>query len=118
MSYCLNPSCPNPQNPEAANFCQGCGASLILSDRYRALRLIGQGGFGKTFLAVDELETNKPRCVIKQFYPQSQGTHNYNKAADLFYQEAERLKELGKHDQIPNLITHFEQDGYLYAMCN
>jgi serine/threonine protein kinase len=31
-----------------------CGAKILLKDRYRALKLLGQGGFGKTFKAVDE----------------------------------------------------------------
>lgn len=54
MSYCLNPNCRKPQNTGDAKFCQTCGARLRLGDRYRALKLIGQGGFGRTFLAVDE----------------------------------------------------------------
>jgi WD40 repeat protein len=54
MSYCLNPSCRKPQNPNNTKFCQTCGSRLLLGDRYRAIKLIGQGGFGRTFLAVDE----------------------------------------------------------------
>lgn len=54
MSYCLNPTCRKPENPGNAKFCQMCGSRLLLGDRYRALKLIGQGGFGRTFLAVDE----------------------------------------------------------------
>jgi hypothetical protein len=50
MSYCLNPDCQRPQNPDGTKFCQNCGARLLLGDRYRAIKPIGQGGFGKTFL--------------------------------------------------------------------
>jgi hypothetical protein len=52
MSYCLNPNCQKPQNPTESNFCLNCGSKLILRERYRALKVIGQGGFGKTFLSL------------------------------------------------------------------
>lgn len=116
MTYCLNPDCPKPQNPAANKFCQYCGTKLLLSDHYRALKPIGQGGFGRTFLAVDHHKTGQPRCVIKQFYPQSQGTNSLQKATMLFTQEAMRLDELGKHPQIPALLAHLEQDSGLYIV--
>ena len=71
------------------------------------LNLIGQGGFGRTFLAIDEDKPSKPYCVIKQFFPASQGTNNISKAAELFEKEATRLDELGRHSQIPELMAHF-----------
>jgi formylglycine-generating enzyme required for sulfatase activity len=70
-----------------------------LRERYCAIKPIGQGGFGKTYLAVDEGKPSKPACVIKQFHPQSQETDNFEKAAELFSQEAVRLDELGVHPQ-------------------
>ncbi|MBD2125718.1 serine/threonine protein kinase [Microcoleus sp. ZQ-A2] len=117
MSYCLNPDCARAtSNPIGAKFCQSCGSKLLLQGRYRALQLIGQGGFGRTFLAVDEDQPAKPRCVIKQFFPQAQSLANRQKAAELFEQEAVRLEELGKHPQIPELIAHFEQDNRQYLV--
>ncbi len=116
MSYCLNPDCDRPQNPKDSKFCQNCGAKLLLHDRYLALQLIGQGGFGRTFLAIDESRSTKPRCVIKQLLPQAQGTANTKKAAELFEQEAERLKELGNHPQIPQLLAYFTQDNRQYLV--
>ena len=116
MSYCLNPSCPSPQNPASTNFCRTCGAKLLLKERYRTLKPIGQGGFGKTFLAVDEDKPSQPCCVIKQFFPQAQGTNTVQKAAELFTQEAVRLDELGKHPQIPELLAYFSQDSQQYLV--
>lgn len=114
MSYCLNPQCPQPQNTSNAQFCLTCGAKLLLRERYRSIKPIGHGGFGKTFLAVDEDKPSRPACVIKQFRPQFQG--NAQKAIELFHREAERLDELGKHPQIPELLAHFEQDGNQYLV--
>jgi serine/threonine protein kinase len=112
MSYCLNPDCPNPQNPDQAKFCLTCGTKLLLKDRYRATQALGRGGCSRTYEAVDQDRLNHP-CVIKLFMlPPEQD----QKATDLFNQEAVRLYELGKHDQIPELYAHFEQDNRLYLV--
>ncbi|MGB3640456.1 MAG: serine/threonine-protein kinase [Rivularia sp. (in: cyanobacteria)] len=116
MSYCLNPSCPNPQNTNSENFCLSCGAKLLLKQRYRAMKPIGQGGFSRTFLARDEDKPSQPLCVIKQFYPQAQGTGTLAKAIELFNHEAMRLEELGKHRQIPELLAYFTQDDRQYLL--
>ena len=116
MSYCLNPDCQRPQNPDGTKFCQNCGARLLLGDRYRAIKPIGQGGFGKTFLAVDEHKPSKRYCVIKQFFPQVQDTNNAEKASELFRQEAVLLEQMGKHSQIPELLATFTQDRRQYLV--
>ena len=116
MTYCLNPNCPNPQNPTGTNFCVTCGTKLLLKERYRTIKPLGQGGFGKTFLAIDEDKPSHPPCVIKQFLPQAQGTSTLQKAAELFDREAIRLDELGKHPQIPDLLAYFSQDGQQYLV--
>lgn len=115
MTYCLNPNCPNPKNPDTNKFCIACGSKLKLRERYRALRPIGEGGFGRTFLAVDEDRLNAT-CVIKQFMPQFQGTEALQKATELFNREAVQLFELGEHPQIPSLYAYFEQDRRLYLV--
>lgn len=116
MSYCLTPGCFSPVNPDKAKFCLSCGSLLTLKDRYRPMQLIGQGGFGKTFLAIDEGTADKVRCVVKQLYLQSRNTLVLNKATQLFRQEAQRLTELGEHPQIPSLLAHFEQQKQLYLV--
>ena len=123
MSYCLNPYCQKPNNPKDNQFCINCGTKLLLKDRYRGIKAIGQGGFGRTFLAIDEDKPSKPACVIKQLFPQiSNPPSNFDnntildKAAALFEQEAMRLDELGKHPQIPDLLAYFIQDNYQYLI--
>ena len=119
MSYCLNPTCQRPENPDRANFCQSCGKNLLLVNQYRAIRLLGQGGFGRTLLAVDRLKSVGHRCVIKQFYPAESFAsehHSNHKAIELFEQEAQQLEQLGQHSQIPKLLAHFEQDDRQYIV--
>ncbi len=115
MSYCLKPTSTHSDNPEDRDECLSFETTLLLQNRYRALRLIGQGSFGRTFLAVDESRSSNRRCVIKQFFPQA-AIADHQKAAELFQQEALRLIELGEHPQIPELLNAFEQDGQQYLV--
>ena len=116
MTHCLNPNC-NYQNPDQSpklNFCQQCGGKLKIGDRYRAMRILGQGGFGRTFIGIDEALPSQPSCVIKQFFPAD--LSSATKAAELFQQEAIRLDDLGKHPQIPTLFANLELDGRQYLI--
>ncbi|MBW4554732.1 MAG: SUMF1/EgtB/PvdO family nonheme iron enzyme [Trichormus sp. ATA11-4-KO1] len=119
MQICQNPNCSNPFNPEGNRFCMSCGHSnfgKFLRNRYRVLRLLGEGGFSKTYATEDADRLNAP-CVIKQFFPQVQGTIQRNKAAEFFKEEAFRLYELGEnHTQIPRLLAYFEQGSSLYLV--
>ncbi|MGL5081310.1 MAG: protein kinase domain-containing protein [Microcoleaceae cyanobacterium] len=115
MSYCLNPQCRHPENPEATFNCKSCGLSLSVKGQYRAIQLLGGGGMGRTFLAIAQNQ-DKTACVLKQFSPQIQTKASLKKATELFAQEAIRLQELGSHDQIPALINFCEQDGFWYLV--
>lgn len=115
MRQCLNPDCLRP-NAENSRFCLKCGNNLLLVERYWAKSILGEGGFGRTFLAVDEFKPSKPLCVIKQFLPQVQGTRNNEKASELFAQEAQRLEELGQHPQIPELLGYFTDGERQYLV--
>ena len=115
MSQCLNPECLSP-NSDNSEFFQKCGNKLFLVERYWIKSIIGEGNFCRTFLAVDELKPSKPFCVIKQFLSQAQGSENVEKAAELFAEEGEKLKLLGKHPQIPELYTYFTVDSRQYLV--
>ncbi len=120
MNFCLNPACSHPQNPDGLTHCISCGSQLLLKQRYRAIQPLGQGGFGRTYLAVDE-DRLLTRCVIKQLLPQIEGSGSraqasLDKAMQLFNQEAMRLCELGEHPQIPALLAFFEQNQRLYLV--
>ena len=114
MSYCVTPGCLNPENPADAQVCSSCGAKLVLVGRYRPVEVLGRGGFGRAFRAIDEQMPSKPFCVIKQFYFQGKDSWGERKAAEMFEQEAVRLEELGGHPQIPKLLAHFTQNRLLY----
>lgn len=113
MSCCT--ACLYSQNPDTARFCIKCGKPLLLKERYLPLYPIGSGGFGRTFLAIDEHIPSKPKCVIKQLYFPDANREIFIKAVEFFHQEAARLDEL-RHPQIPQLLAHFEQDNQLYLV--
>jgi serine/threonine protein kinase len=87
----------------------------LLRNRYQIIRQIGQGGFGKTYLAQDLDKLNEP-CVVKQLSPQVEGSDALQKAVVLFEDEAKRLRDLGEHPQIPMLYAYFEEDKNFYLV--
>ncbi|MFK8182422.1 MAG: protein kinase [Phormidesmis sp.] len=114
MLYCLNPDCPSPQNPDSNVHCQHCGAPLALRNRFKAVRPLGKGGFGTTYLAQD-LDNRLKSCVIKRFSYQGSSAQATAKAEQLFEQEAERLDQL-IHPQIPRLLAYFQEGHHLYLV--
>jgi serine/threonine protein kinase, bacterial len=123
--------CPNGHpNPDTNRFCQSCGTEIVqpkpslkttiqtianemtpgilLGDRYRIQREIGQGGFGRTYLCEDVNRFNE-LCVLKEFAPQAQGTALLNKAQELFEREAGVMYRL-QHPQIPRFREMFRSN--------
>ncbi|HBL11317.1 MAG TPA: serine/threonine protein kinase, partial [Cyanobacteria bacterium UBA11162] len=71
----------------------------ILEKRYRIVRELGQGGFGRTYLAEDINRYNE-KCLLKEFAPQVLSVSDLRKAQELFEREAGMLYKL-QHPQIP-----------------
>lgn len=119
MSYCFNPTCSHPKNSASSQKCQSCGSPLLLTGKcgqYRAVRQLGQGGFGATFLGQNEVLPGNPSCVIKQLRPSGTAPQVLEMARDLFEREAKTLGKIGNHPQIPRLLDYFEQVQQFYLV--
>jgi serine/threonine protein kinase, bacterial len=116
MSYCVNPDCPQPKNPVDAFLCQSCGARLLVRNRYRVTKSLGQGGFGATFVAIDVSLPGEPICVIKQLRPSNSHEKFLRMARELFEREARTLGKIGNHPQIPRLLDFFEERRNFYLV--
>ncbi|KJH70548.1 serine/threonine-protein kinase [Aliterella atlantica] len=97
---------------------QGIYSGLILGDRYRIIKQLGQGGFGRTYLAED-INRFSEMCVLKEFAPQVQSNAVLQKAEELFAREAGVLYKL-QHPQIPRFRELFrvsvDGKGYLFLV--
>ncbi|MEH2076378.1 MAG: serine/threonine-protein kinase [Nostoc sp.] len=99
--YCSKQHTNNGSN----RFCTLCGEPLplavgqVVDNRYQIIRHLGQGGFGRTYLAED-ISKSHQTCVLKEFAPQVQEHQDLQKAKELFEREANVLKKL-QHPQIP-----------------
>ncbi|MEC4983510.1 MAG: serine/threonine-protein kinase [Oscillatoria sp. PMC 1068.18] len=82
-------------------------AGKIVGSRYRIVRELGRGGFGRTYLAEDVNRYNE-YCVLKEFSPQVQSSKELQKAQELFRREAEMLYNL-QHPQIPKFRELFAE---------
>jgi serine/threonine-protein kinase len=81
---------------------------------YQIEKILGQGGFGRTYLALNTKRFNEP-CVLKEFVPQAADTLVLEKCRELFQREAETLYKLN-HPQIPRFLAWFEENNRLFIV--
>jgi Protein kinase domain len=103
-AHCINPDCSHPYPQSLGhNFCNSCGSSLRLKDRYIPLQRLGVGGFAAIYTVWDiSTQTEKVLKVLQDTSP---------KALELFEQEASVLASL-RHPGVPKV----ESDGYFQAI--
>ncbi|HLP87223.1 MAG TPA: serine/threonine-protein kinase [Nostocaceae cyanobacterium] len=88
-------------------------SGTILQNRYRIIQVLGQGGFGRTYLAEDQRRFNE-LCAIKELILTS-GAYAGEKAQELFEREAATLYQI-EHLQIPKFREKFAQDQRLFLV--
>ena len=86
----------------------------LLRQRYLIKQVLGQGGFGRTYLAVDQERFDEP-CVIKEFVVPYQDDSLIEKAKSLFQREASTLYQI-HHPQIPRFWGAFENEQRLFLV--
>lgn len=86
----------------------------ILQNRYHLIRLLGQGGFGRTYLAEDRGRFDE-LCAIKEYIPPPSGAYALEKSKELFEREANILYQI-QHPQVPQFRAVFEADGRFFLI--
>lgn len=88
----------------------------LLNGRYKLIRVLGAGGFGQTYIAIDTQQAGDPQCVVKQLKPASQDKDFLKIARRLFDTEVYTLNRLGEHSCIPKLLDSFEENQEFYLV--
>jgi serine/threonine-protein kinase len=86
----------------------------LLRQRYLIQQILGQGGFGRTYLAIDQERFNEP-CVLKEFTVPYQECALVEKSKTLFQREASTLYQL-QHPQVPRFWAAFEDEQRLFLV--
>jgi serine/threonine protein kinase len=93
---------------------QPIATDTILQQRYRLINLIGEGGFGRTYLATDQSRFSE-QCAIKELSLAAHSPSRLHKAKEFFKQEAALLYQL-QHPQIPRFWATFEERDRLFLV--
>ncbi len=86
----------------------------LLQQRYRVTKVLGQGGFGRTYLSQDTGCFDE-MCVLKEFSPSDRGRDALKKSKELFQREAQVLYQIN-HPQIPKFRANFEEQKRLFLV--
>ncbi|MEO0949144.1 MAG: protein kinase, partial [Cyanobacteria bacterium J06641_5] len=92
-----------------------------LRQRYELVREIGRGGFGRTFLGVDNCITPGRQCAIKKLQPllteSQQESQQFRQVCERFHREATALAQLSRNcRQIPHFYDRFSEGGDFYLV--
>ncbi|MCT7984619.1 serine/threonine protein kinase [Laspinema sp. A4] len=104
MSYCINPACSSPHNPDDKLFCLGCGMQLLLDRRYRPVKALSSGGFSVIYQVDDQ---GLPKVLKVLNLTQFTTLQAQKKAVSLFEREARVLSQLHRQG-----IPYMEPSAY------
>ncbi len=90
------------------------GPGSKVGGRYVIQRVLGQGGFGRSYLVEDSQRFGES-CVLKEFFPRNASKRSLQKALDLFKREAKTLYQIN-HPQVPKFLAGFTQEQRLFIV--
>jgi serine/threonine protein kinase len=140
--------CPNccRETADGRGYCAACGtnaasvknaefcvpAGSVLLDRYFIGKVIGQGGFGITYLGFDD--KLKTKIAVKEFFPQGfayremhkdkhtvysltgEKTESFKRGLQKFITEARRLAQFSGSPGIVNVRDYFNENNTAYIV--
>jgi serine/threonine protein kinase len=87
----------------------------LLSGRYRIIQLVGKGGFGAVYKALDERFQGQRVVAIKELSDSQVSPSEKAQALQDFRREANLLVPLS-HPNLPNVSDFFEESGKAYLV--
>ena len=84
----------------------------LINNRYLIQKVLGQGGFGRTYLAFDTQRFGEA-CVLKEFLPATTQEDIIRKSKELFEREAKVLYQI-QHPQIPKFLALLTESQRLF----
>jgi serine/threonine protein kinase/class 3 adenylate cyclase len=116
QAYQITPVIPHGGAPGSSGLTEESELTLgtLINNRYRIQRVLGQGGFGRTYLASDE-HCFGDYCVLKEFVPASRTEYVVQKSRELFEREARVLYQIN-HPQIPRFLAWLTDRGRLFLV--
>ena len=89
-------------------------SGTLIENRYLIRKFLGQGGFGRTYLALDTQRFNEP-CVLKEFIATNSNPEVVQKYYVFFEREARILYQI-EHPQIPKFKAWFATKKRLFIV--
>lgn len=87
-------------------------SGTLINNRYLIQRVLGQGGFGRTYLVLDEQRFDE-KCVLQEFI--FSDSDKIRKAQKLFEREAKTLYLLD-HPQLPKFLAWFQDNERFFLV--
>ncbi|HEY9611769.1 serine/threonine-protein kinase, partial [Allocoleopsis sp.] len=88
----------------------------FLNGRYKIIQVLSTGDFGQTYVAEDSWLSGTPQCVVKFFKPQGHHPKRGEICKRRFTSDAEALRKLGTHEQLPQFLDAFEDEQGFYLV--
>ena len=88
----------------------------FLNGRYKIIQVLSTGDFGHTYVAEDSWLSGTPQCVVKFFKPQGHHPKRGEICKRRFTSDAEALRKLGTHEQLPQFLDAFEDEQGFYLV--
>ncbi|MDB9315982.1 serine/threonine-protein kinase [Spirulina sp. CS-785/01] len=88
----------------------------LLNHRYKISQVLSAGAFGRTYIVHDTSQPGRPRYAVKCYQSNQDYPNLLKTSRRVFVTEAETLKKLGNHPQIPRFIDCFEGNGSFYLV--
>jgi serine/threonine protein kinase len=90
---------------------------MFLNGRYKIVQDLGIGILGQTYVAEDSWRNGTPQCIVKCFIPQNHySSQQWDICQHWFTSNADALRQLGTHDQIPKFLDSFEDEHGFYLV--